>query len=319
VILAILLLAVASSLHAAPPPRLYDGLEPGPRRVGYLHLEKVDLWYPATVATEPMTLRRYMGERAEEPLAFLRERGISAAAIDAVVDEPLLASREAPPDRERRWPLLLIAQGNGQDAVDQSILAEYLASFGFVVASVPSPMLRRPMTGESEIGEFAELQADDLERAWTAAEKLLPVDGSRAGVIGHSFGARSALFLAMRRRPIRALVSLDGGIGTATGIDEMRSAKSFAAGRRLPPLLHFYERLDSFMHPDFMFLRALRFEKQTLADAGAMHHFHFTWLGYAAATNAEFAKVTHAPDGLATAVKSMDEKVRDFVIREVKR
>jgi len=138
-----------------------------------------------------------VGERAEEPLAFLRERGISAAAIDAVVDEPLLASREAPPDRERRWPLLLVAQGNGQDAVDQSILAEYLASFGFVVASVPSPMLRRPMTGESEIGEFAELQADDLERAWTAAEKLLPVDGSRVFPVGRLDLDSEGLLLAM--------------------------------------------------------------------------------------------------------------------------
>jgi pimeloyl-ACP methyl ester carboxylesterase len=41
--------------------------------------------------------------------------------------------------------------------------------------------------------------------------------GQRMGVVGHSFGARAALLLAMLDPQVAAVVSLDGGIGTASG------------------------------------------------------------------------------------------------------
>lgn len=67
--------------------------------------------------------------------------------------------------RPMLWLLLsLIAHGNGQDAADQAVLAEFFASHGYVVASVPSPMKKHPMTGESQIGAFAEEQARASER-----------------------------------------------------------------------------------------------------------------------------------------------------------
>ena len=42
--------------------------------------------------------------------------------------------RDATP-LQRAFPLVLIAQGNRQDAPDQAVLSEFLASHGYVVAS----------------------------------------------------------------------------------------------------------------------------------------------------------------------------------------
>ena len=46
-----------------------------------------------------------------------------------------------------------VAQGNAQTVQDQAHLAEYLASYGYVVATTPSPMLiTGPLTDESQVG-----------------------------------------------------------------------------------------------------------------------------------------------------------------------
>jgi pimeloyl-ACP methyl ester carboxylesterase len=172
------------------------------------------------------------------------------------------------------FPLILVAQGNGQDAADQAVLAETIASHGYVVASVPSPMIRQPMTDQSQIASFAEQQADALAAAMLRIGRIFRTRSNRVGVIGHSFGVRAALLLAMRNRSIGALVSLDSGIGTANGTRELQAAPSYRGKAELPATLHIYETLDSFMKPDFAFLRSLRIRRLRLQKTEGMHHAH---------------------------------------------
>jgi dienelactone hydrolase len=120
------------------------------------------------------------------------------------------------------------------------------------------------------------------------------VDTSRIGVIGHSFGARAALLLAMKDSTIQAVVSLDGGIGTATAREAFRQAPSFREDARLPPVLHFFETLDPFMKPDFTLLESLHIRELTLQPTRGMHHTHFTTYGFAAAVFPDIARVTRA-------------------------
>lgn len=224
----------------------------------------------------------------------------------------MFATREGAPARTA-FPLVLVAQGNGQDAADQAVLAEYIASHGYIVASVPSPMIRQPMTDQSQIGSFAEAQADALEAAMARIPRMLAIRKGRIGVIGHSFGARPALLLAMRRPSIRALVSLDGGIGTATGASEMKAAPSFRARAELPATLHIYEKLDAFMKPDLAFLHGLRIRSLRLEATEDMHHVHFTTYGFAAATIPEFAKLTNAGPGIEGSIRKMAQDVLRFL------
>jgi len=97
----------------------------------------MDVWYPASAPGQPLTFAQYLGGREADTRALLGES--SAKFLDA----PTFATREAVP-ATRPAALVLMAQGNGQDAADQAVLAEYIASHGYIVASVPSPMIRQP-------------------------------------------------------------------------------------------------------------------------------------------------------------------------------
>ena len=217
----------------------------------------------------------------DEFTGFLAAHGAAPAAVTAWLDAPMVATADAPP-AAGRFPLVLVAQGNGQTLHDQAPLCESLASLGFVVATAPSPMrITGPLADEREVGARASEQALDLAFVLARVAMRSDVDARRVGVIGHSFGARAALLLSMREPRVAALVSLDGGIGTATGRESLEAAPGYAPDSARAPILHFYERLDPFMAPDFGLLRSLTSADRYLVMVPAMHHHHFTSLGAA--------------------------------------
>jgi len=287
---------------------LWAGLLPGRFHAGYRHVDGVDLWYPSQTDGASMHFRDYLGTDAPDLEKFLHERGISRDGVVSFVDAHVYATRDAIAAKGR-FPLVLIAQGNGQDAADQAVLAEFLASHGYVVASVPSPMKKHPMTGEPQIGAFAEEQESALERARGVAARVVRIEKNRQAVIGHSFGARAALLLAARDRNIRAIVSLDGGIGTATGNQFLK----FDRHAKLPPVLHIYEELDPFMKPDFTFLKELRTASLATTPTTDMHHIHFTTYGFAAAAIQEVATVTKAGPHVRESVARTAQLVLTFL------
>jgi len=314
--------AIAGEGHqsiTAPP--LWAALTPGPYRyVGFSRVTSgattLHLWIPAVSDGKPMTLADYADspERFAEP--FLGA-GISKAGMNSLLAERVYAQDGAPASRDS-FPLVLIAHGNGQNAIDQAILSEYLASNGYVVVSVPSPMVARPMRAMEEMAEFAELQADALGEAEAIARRLAKIRHDGAALVAHSFGARAALLYSMRKPSVLAIVSLDGGIGTAVGIDELRAAPSFDAKTRLPAILHVYERLDSFMSPDFSLLTTLDVHRLTLQSTRSLHHSHFTTLGFLAAHDSAIRRVTRAGTAISDEVSEVTASVREFLDRRVR-
>ena len=282
---------------------LATGLPSGQYAVGFRQLEREDLtvhvWYPARSSGRAMTFADYLEDRAGFE-TFLTGAGLGAETINTYLGAVMLATRNAP-RAQRRFPLVLVGQGNEQSAADQAVLCEFLAAHGYVVAATPSPMRRTPMTSADEIGQFAELQAAELARAIPIVVDELHADASRIGVVGHSFGARAVLLLAMRDERVRAIVSLDGGIGTALGAESMKSAPSYKAGLA-PPLLHLYEANDAFMQLDFSFLRGVGAASLHTERIDGLHHVHFSTLGFAAAALPELAALTGGGPGLAKEV-----------------
>jgi dienelactone hydrolase len=310
----VLVAAVSAGGPAESPPL---ALSPGPHAVGFLVLAQRDaerrlddgalrpvqvgVWYPAVDSSlPPMRYRDYVlvsaGERsldvlspaaAEDALAryraVLQGHGLSRAGIEDWLAAPLLARTNAPA-AAGRWPLVLIAAGTGGAVQDQAVLGESLASHGYVVATTPSPLrLGSRMESESDVPAMAEEQARDLEIALSATAPRAMVDASRVGLVGYSFGARPALLLAGRHPSIRALVSLDGGIGSA-------DAKGWLAPRALDraalrtPILHVYEEADEEARPDFTLLASLSHAPRMLARAEGLGHLDFITLGLASAS-----------------------------------
>ena len=256
---------------------------------------QITVWYPAArAAGAHVTYGEYFdltvaerGPASDSAIASARagyrsfavEHGLADSVFTQWLAAPMSATRDAAPLKARR-PLVVIVNGNGQSAQDQSTLAEYLAGRGYVVATIPSyTRISKPPESEADIGTGAEEQADDIAFVVSRVRARSDVDATRLGLVAHSLGARGALLYQMRTNAARAVVSLDGGIGTATGREAMEKAPSFDRSRLTVPVLHFYERLDGFMTPDFTLIDRLTRAPVWLAQTSDMHHIHFTSLG----------------------------------------
>jgi dienelactone hydrolase len=286
--------------------------DPSRPREGKPRPIQMSLWYPATRGgQQDLTFGDYVTLLAselgpaspeqvqttvEEHASFLRSRAkMSGDDVERWLARPMRAIPRAPP-LATPVPLVLVAQGSGNSASDQALLCELLASHGFAVATSPSPTrITGPMKDEGDIARIAEDQALDLAVLAKAARDRPSVakTPARTALVAHSFGARSALLYAMQNGAA-ALVSLDGGIGTKTGRDELRKSRFFDAARAKLPILHIYEQLDAFMAPDFTLLRSLPGADLRLVRATHLPHMHFTTVGDAAGRFPALAKVTQA-------------------------
>jgi dienelactone hydrolase len=304
--------------HAAPVarPALWSVLEPGPHAVGFTVVDlrdparhapagagrpvQVSLWYPARdgaapplryadlvlVSASAATLATPNAASATGTLAryrgFLTSNGIPDTAATAWLDAPLLARRDARA-AGGRFPLVLLAAGNGGAVEDQGVLGEFLASHGYVVATTPSPArLGDRMESDADVLPMARAQAADLAFALQALRRDPRVDATRLAVVGYSFGARSGLLLAAREPAVRAFVSLDGGIGNASAGPWLGPGDLDRAAFHVP-LLHVYEDEDPALKPDFTLLDALAAPQWRVKIPG-LGHMDLITLGFASAT-----------------------------------
>jgi len=287
---------------------LLSPVRPGTNPVGYEVVDSVSVWYPATVPGPEMRYRDYWTDEKELDGfgRFLRGQKISDATVERFFDASMLATRGAPA-RAGRFPIVFIVQGNGKSPVDQAVLAEVIASHGYVVATIPSVMIRTgPMKSDAEIGQKMKLEAAGIGRALAVVGRRPAADRKRVVLVGYSFGARSALLYSMNSR-VRGLVSLDGGIGTGLRPDSMNSVGAF------PPLLHIYQDIDERVMPDFRFLQSLRARSLQFERVSGMRHHHFSTIGFAAAAFPEIAAATRAGTSLPASLEAMVGQILAFI------
>ena len=309
--------------------------EAGPWQVGFAVVPTVDstrrltngdprpldigVWYPTreSASKTRLTYRDYFlisatGAELDRFIQFLVSHGADQANVARWLETPMHAVRDAGVSHQR-FPLVLLAQGNGQTVPDQAPLAEYLAGHGYIVATTPSPMrVTGPLTDEAQVGARAAEQATDLKTAWELLTRRADVDDDRVGVIGHSFGARAGLLLMMWNPRVAALVSLDGGIGTETGRSSLESLPDFRTTAAQSAILHFYERLDDYMTPDFSLLRSLTGAERWIRQAPLRHHL-FTSLGAAAIDQPALRPAIAATDSTAAAYVAVEEETLNFL------
>ncbi len=321
-----------------------------PQEIGFRVIERLDasratkqypsgrpvqiaFWYPSASASASPTLayRDYVqlagwetsfapaGRKSREEQAVaqykteLSSAGVKPEDADALLGTRMQAFRDAPAARGR-YPLVLIAPGNNQSVHDQAFLAEDLAGRGYVVAAVPSPTrIGARMTKEAEIPEFAEAQAADLAIALRNARFEPIVRAGKYGVVAHSFGARSALLLAMRDPEVGGLVSLDGGIGAKAGKGWLEKARGYNRARATAAILHLYEEIDKNMVPDFDLLRSLDRSERFVIRVDAMAHVHFSSVGAQVGTVPALARASSATARTGDAWNAMAAATASFL------
>ncbi len=186
------------------------------------------------------------------PYADKKTAGALAAEWKLQSDFALLihtnASLEAAMEKGRAFPVVLLEHGSGVVPANYTILAEGLASHGFVVVATNHPpdsllavfpdgheVTSKPYwpvnadrrTQGVEIGKFAEdvLVADvrfvlDSLQEMNAHGKFWGgrIDMSKIGIVGHSMGGTTAALATKEERRIVAGVNLDGS--TFPGMNE---------------------------------------------------------------------------------------------------
>ena len=298
-------------------PQVWNGLEPGafavrldtlmrraPAHAGWAAADRavqITIWSPATAVGTQLSYRDYVGltanqaslaaaspngtaEAADGLKKFVVSLGNTPAAVEQWFNLPVAASWDAPL-ATRKYPLIVIAQGNYHSAYNQAVLAEYLASHGYVVATSASPLVLEPAPADStSVITRARRQAADIEYLVGVVRTRGNVDSTRLGVVAHSFGARAAFVAIADGTPFRSFVSLDGGIANKLGADWLAGSPLDSAQLAIP-LLHFYQDKDEIVQPDFTLVRRWKAADRTLVHVADMYHPYFTALGFVAAVD----------------------------------
>lgn len=332
---------------AATPP-LWGSLEVGPWNVG-LRIRAIPpdtagasplqltLWYPARGGDPTLRVhyRDYVGlsSTEEHPEATgdarlandavtqyeqrLIDHGVPEESTSAWLDSLMAAVPDAPP-APGRFPLVLMAQGRDQSAHHQAVLAEYLASHGYVVATTPSTTRGAPPGPDLDVLATARAQAHALERVLRFLQSDSRIDASRVAVVGHSLGARAAFLFVLAHPEAAALVSLDGGVANQAGRDWLTGLPDFHADSYRVPLLHVYQEGDAAMVPDFGLLESLRgVERWTLRIRG-MRHLDFTSVGAASVLAPGLAPAGSSRD-ITRGWATMASAARKFLDANVRR
>jgi dienelactone hydrolase len=216
---------------------------------------RVSLWYPASPSpgTHHMTYGDYLHHSAPPEYGKVSEQLDKADAdswlsdmrdltppgqpmLNQVFSTPAAAYLDAPA-APGRFPLLLYSGGKGSRADDNVELAEYLASYGDVVATVPQ---LGPSDKELELGSSQaeiSLHTHDFEVALAELRKLADIDVSKIASAGHSAGGEAAVELAMRNPEIKAVIGLDASFGMTGGARIFQKLPEYAPGKQIGAVL----------------------------------------------------------------------------------
>lgn len=222
--------------------------EPGTKRslTGYI-------WYPAVAGDSPRST--YIPSAILDALAQQANPAAAALARQYSIDPSKVTSHSfdgAPLPRGRaRYPVLLMKPGKGGLILQYAVLAEELASHGYIVAGSDSPYTSpvvvhadgriavrnaRGAPSDSAPGRQSELapgQPNDLSvpvvQAWAADDSFMldrlamlgkdrssrffgRLDVGAAGAFGHSMGGAAAMQFCRDDKRCRASVNIDGAL-----------------------------------------------------------------------------------------------------------
>lgn len=176
------------------------------------------------------------------------------------------AARRNAPAARGRFPLIIFPDS----PVKNSILCEYLATYGFVAVAVS---IKGTHEAELDVGLTGiESIVTDLQFVIGRVRELPMVDGDKLGLIGLGFSASGCLALAMRSREVDAFVSLEGGILTRFEDGLLKQNAYFDVSAVRVPVLAIHAP-----HPDVNpdFLNQYRYTTRYAVGFSGMSEFYF--------------------------------------------
>ncbi len=251
---------------------------------------QINIWYPATVDNLPgrMSFGDYVNQSAPE--AFLKLNSVMKQrsrddAIGSVPHSeiPSLQSAEMNAYRDARlvpgrFPVVLYFGGLNGAINGNAILAEYLASHGYVVASISLIGPSDEQTFQSRGADDLEASVRDMEFAWSVLQDEPEVDRTKLAVMGHSVGAIEAVILGLRNANVSAVIALDGTYGFEALSTVLTHSYGYAPETMRAAFLDLRRAQGAQGNAplDFTAVESFRHADRTLITIDKMHHSDFT-------------------------------------------
>lgn len=191
----------------------------------------IHVWYPTTANKKTVmkfidfvNAERNNNWRSQSAIEILQENVLPFTDSFHVVTKvkklesmPTHSIFKAQP-ADGKFPLVFMGSGLSSPGFIYTLLAEYLVSHGYVVASMPSlPENTNTMFSFNERGVLN--QISDTEMAMDAIIRLAFVDSERIVLAGWSLGGASQILFQMKHRIAKAIVSLDAASQYTYGKD----------------------------------------------------------------------------------------------------
>lgn len=188
---------------------------------------------------------------------------------EEILRAPTNASYQAAP-ANGSFPLLIYAPSFGKSANQNHIACEYLASYGYIIVSVASAgQLSQTMTKDTT-GILA--QATDLAWITAHANQFGPIDSSRIGTFGYSWGGMANVLYQMRHKAVKALACWDGST-EYLDYDLVRTIHDFNPARVNVPYLYFCNQNEDWS--TFPFFRSVSTTDKHLYRLKKLEHAEF--------------------------------------------
>ena len=187
-----------------------------------------------------------------------------------VLSSPTASLSNAEPTMGK-FPLIIYAPSFGKSSIQNNIACEYLASHGYVVASVASAGENSQVMTTDEIGVMAQVQ--DIEFLINYLKIADNIDPLKIGTFGYSWGGFSNIIHQMRNDYVKAVASWDGSI-EYHGNGIAKNMKDFKSDKLKVPYIFFSNKNEDYT--EFPFYKSVSNNKKYLYRLKKLEHAEFT-------------------------------------------
>ncbi|HEX6627404.1 MAG TPA: prolyl oligopeptidase family serine peptidase [Gemmatimonadaceae bacterium] len=254
---------------------------------------RVSIWYPAANRTSGQSMRYRDYVRFSAPNKYFARLNTALESRDTtswknafkgaenlypeLLAQAVFARRDAAP-ATGAFPLVVYSEGwNSSSQNDNSVLAEFLASNGYVVASVPQVGTSASALALGINPVDLETQMRDVELAMVTAQSQRFVDRRKLAAMGWSMGGVVSLWLAARNPNIDAVIGLDPSFAAAQWKSLVLVSPYFDIWQIRAPLLTLQSgnsRFTSGQDPGV--IDSLHFAERYTARVGRITHGDFS-------------------------------------------
>ena len=250
---------------------------------------QINIWYPAQEQGAPIQYGHYialMGRQtgfSTDNTAFAKKIFIdqtnalggngnfTAEHLDRVADLQTKAYLNAPAS-QGKFPLLLFP--NGGSPAYQSIMCEYFASHGYVVAAVVLKGQYSSAIDASTKG--IEVAVDDLQFTLNQLLQLEMVDRNQIALMANAIESSMCTALAAKNQLIRALISLEGGLLSSFEQRLLQQTNFYTPSAIQIPILAIYAPHPA-ISPEY--IEHLKYAERYFVHFPGMTEFHFLTYG----------------------------------------